>query len=125
MLLVSPMIYVPQSTLALKERVLVKDGFIGFTAIQSDVVYCQDAVFLFVHCDMVLDSLPSDGEFKGTVVIMDDGLSVRDWQELTSPLYCINIEILAYLTKDFNGGVDVIHLTHGCFSWELFLKVIT
>ncbi len=102
-------ISVPQSVHALKERVPVKDGFIGFTAIQSDIEYCQDAVFLFVHCDMVLDSLPSDGDFKGTVVVMDDGLSVRDWQELTSPLYGIDVEILTYLTPDANEGVDVIH----------------
>ena len=85
-----------------------KDGKIGETVAQTDIENCEDLALVFVHCNLILGSLPSDGNFKGTVVIMDDGLSVTDWRELTSPLYGVDVDIVAYLTPTPNGDVDVI-----------------
>ncbi|RMG23036.1 MAG: hypothetical protein D6732_25125 [Methanobacteriota archaeon] len=103
-ILVSPSFTTIPQPLSVSE----KNGFGGDTAVQSDIEDCKDPALVFVHCNLVLNDLPSDGDFKGTVVVMDDGLSVTDWRELTSPLYGVDVDIVAYLTPDANGEVDII-----------------
>ncbi len=89
-------------------RMAEKDGKIGNTAVQTNIENCEDPTLAFIRCNLILNSLPTDGDYKGTVVVMDDGLSVTDWQELTSPIYGVGVDIVAYLTPDSNGGVDII-----------------
>ncbi|RMG26997.1 MAG: hypothetical protein D6732_20615, partial [Methanobacteriota archaeon] len=66
---------------------------------------CTDPALVKMKCDEWLPNAPSDGDYGGITVFLDDGLSVTDWQNLESGFYGMSIDIIGYLTPDDQGNI--------------------
>ncbi len=66
---------------------------------------CTDPALTKMKCNEWLPNAPSDGDYGGITVILDDGLSVTNWQDLESGFYGMAIDIIGYLTPDDEGNI--------------------
>ena len=66
---------------------------------------CTDPALVKIQCDEWLSYLPEDGNYGGTVLIFDDGLSVSNWQALENGFYGMSVDIIGYLTPDDQGNI--------------------
>ncbi len=84
------------------------DGLISYSSLyggnaMSGVDDCTQ--LKFISCDSILNLLPSGGDYKGTVVVMDDGLSVFDWFNIEDATNAngLYLDIVAFVVPDENG----------------------
>ncbi len=58
--------------------------------------------FSMISCDSILNLLPSDGDYKGTLVVLDQGFSRNDWfnVEDTSNSNGFYLDIIGYVMPD-------------------------
>ncbi len=71
---------------------------------------CLDPALLF-NCDDWQAKSQGTTDYKGTVVIIDDGLSVNHWMNLENGYYGITVDIVKYLVPTSNGDVGSIDLS--------------
>ncbi len=74
----------------------VPQGVVG-TRLAGNAANCNDAALRYFGCDKWLPYAPANGDYKGTVVVMDDGLSVDQWVKLESGYYGFKVDIIKYL----------------------------
>ncbi|RMG41499.1 MAG: hypothetical protein D6732_02385 [Methanobacteriota archaeon] len=66
---------------------------------------CTDPALVKMQCNDWLSHVPEDGNYGGTVLIFDDGLSVSNWQDLENGFYGMSVDIVGYLTPDDQGNI--------------------
>ncbi len=67
---------------------------------------CKDSALSYINCDDWLQYMPSDKNYFGTIVVVDDGLSVKQWKDLERRSYSPDsgyLDIIGVLTPDANG----------------------
>ncbi len=67
---------------------------------------CTDSAMAYINCDDWLSYIPSDGEYFGTIVVMDSGLSVAQWKDLESQGYG-QVDIIGVLSPNSAGGAKL------------------
>ena len=77
--------------------------FYGNSISIQDVASCNDKLFDFIGCPTGL--VPADGDYKGTILVIDRGLSINQWLaiENTSNPGGMYLDIVKFVTKDSNG----------------------
>ncbi len=66
---------------------------------------CTNPALIKMQCNDWLPYVPEDGNYGGTVLIFDDGLSVSNWQDLENGFYGMSVDIVGYLTPDDQGNI--------------------
>ncbi len=77
-----------------------------YTPSVHEVFSCTAKALTYVGCDKILHNLPSDGNYRATVVVFDGPLSIYDWLALEGE-YPIgsnfpNVDIIMY---PFKGSI--------------------
>ncbi len=75
------------------------DGIPGTSGRLSDMKNCQSKEMRFVKCNLIQNNIPANG-YRGTAVIVDDGLSLLAWRELEENF----VDIVRYVTTDPSTG---------------------
>ncbi len=68
---------------------------------------CTDSALKYINCDNWLQYVPDNGQYFGTIVVIDDGLSVGQWKDLEDRgilywPYVGHLDIIGVLTPDTN-----------------------
>ncbi len=77
-------------------------GYVGTPADYYDALECVDAAQVFIDCGGWTLHRPTNYDYKGTVVVIDDGLSIDQWKKLESGYYGFSVDIVRYLTPEGN-----------------------
>ncbi len=78
-----------------QDRLRVK-GIPGTYGNLDDMKNCQSKEMKFLNCHLIQNNLPANGDYKGTTVIIDDGLSLNTWRKLEENF----VDIVRYVTRD-------------------------
>ncbi len=78
-------------------------GYVGTAANSQTVLSCNDEALVFVECQGWQLHIPSDYDYRGTVVVIDDGLSIDQWKKLENGYFGFQVDIVRYVTPDVNG----------------------
>ncbi len=84
------------------------NGYSGYDANYSTAadVCTSDAALQFIGCHNWISKVPSDYNYRGTVVVIDDGLCVDQWKALENKKLGFAVDVVKYLTPLKNIGTQ-------------------